>query len=132
MRKLNLLFVLILCSLFAGKALAQSDAIISKIVKNGNRMELTVVSSKPFRIGGNTHILYIAGKEFSLNKQNNVEGKGYITFYIPVEDYNKLNDGDFAWMSYGNKFTTAPDSKADPAVFLKGIANTWVLGTLKK
>lgn len=132
MRKLSILFIACISFLFSETVFAQSSANISKVIKNGQRMELTIVGSKPFRIGGNIHILHIGTKEFSLNKQNTIEGKGIITFYIPVEEYNALTEGEYVWMSYGNKFKKAPDPTVDPATFCKENTNCWALGKFSK
>jgi hypothetical protein len=133
MHKLNILFLTILSLLFTDKAFAQSDAFITKVVQNGQRMELTIIGSGPFRVGGNIHILHIGKKDFSLSKQKNAEGKGIITFYIPIEEFNALTEGEYVWMSYGNKFNKAPDPAIDPATFCKENPRTcWALGKFSK
>lgn len=132
MRKINLLFIVFICFIFSNTAFAQS-ASITKITKNGERMELTISDSKPFYVGGNTHILHIGKKDFSLNKQINKDGKGTIIFYIPVEEFNALSEGDYIWMSYGNKFKKMPDPTVDPASFCKkNPKKCWALGKFSK
>lgn len=132
MRKISFLFIAVISFIFSDIAFAQS-ASITKIIQNGQRMELTVSDSKPFYVGGNVHILHIGKKDFSLNKQINKDGKGAITFYIPVEEFNALTEGDYIWMSYGNKFKKKPDPTTDPAKFCKKNPKTcWALGKFSK
>lgn len=132
MRKLGLLFIASFSFIFSDIAFGQS-ASITKITQNGERMELTVSDSKPFYVGGNIHILHIGKKDFSLSKQNNKDGKGAITFYIPVTEFNTLTEGDYIWMSYGNKFKKAPDPTTDPTKFCKKNPKTcWALGKFSK
>lgn len=132
MRKLSLLFIACLNFIFSDIVFGQSAA-ITKIVQNGERIELTVSDSKDFYVGGNIHILHIGKKDFSLNKQINKEGKGAITFYIPLEEFNALTEGDYIWMSYGNKFKKKPDPATDPATFCKKNPKTcWALGKFSK
>lgn len=132
MRKIFLLFIICFSFIFSDTAFAQS-ASITKIIQNGERMELTISDSKPFYVGGNIHILHIGKKDFSLSKQNNKDGKGAITFYIPVQEFNALTEGDYIWMSYGNKFKKTPDPTIDPASFCKKNPETcWALGKFSK
>ncbi len=133
MQKLNLLFIACISFLVPDLASAQSDASVTKVVQNGQRIELTISASKPFYVGGNIHILHIGNKDFSLNKQKNMDGKGSITFYIPLEEFNNLTEGDYIWMSYGATFKKAPDPKTDPATFCRKNSKTcWALGKLSK
>lgn len=131
MRKLSLLFIVCLSFVFSDIAFGQSAA-ITKIIQNGERFELTVSDSKNFYVGGNIYILHVGKKDFSLSKQNNRDGKGAITFYIPVAEFNSLTEGDYIWMSYGNKFKKAPDPTVDPAKFCKKNKKCWALGKFSK
>lgn len=133
MRKISLLFIVCFTLILSDKALAQSDAAITKIIQNGARIELTVAASQAFYVGGNVYVLHIGKKDFSLSKQNNRDGKGSITFYIPTEEFNVLTEGDYVWMSYGNKFKKAPDPSVDPATFCKkNPKKCWALGKFSK
>lgn len=133
MKKLSLLFIACISFIFSNTAFAQSDAAITKIIQNGERMELTISSSKPFYVGGNIHILHIGKKDFSLSKQSNKDGKGVITFYIPIEEFNALTEGEYVWMSYGNKFHKVPDPTIDPTEFCNQNSKTcWALGKFSK
>lgn len=132
MRKLSLLLIACISFIFSDTASAQSAA-ITKIIQNGERMELTVSDSKEFYVGGNIYILHVGKKDFSLSKQNNRDGKGAITFYIPVAEFNALTEGDYIWMSYGNKFKKTPDPSVDPAKFCKkNPKKCWALGKFSK
>lgn len=131
MRKLSLLLIACFSIIFSDTAFAQSAA-VTKIIQNGERFELTVSDSKEFYVGGDIYILHVGKKDFSLNKQNNRDGKGTIIFYIPVTEFNALTDGDYIWMSYGNKFKKAPDSTVDPATFCKKNKRCWALGKFSK
>ena len=131
MRKLSFLFIACISFICLDIAFAQSAA-ITKIITNGERVELTVSDSKDFYVGGNIYILHIGKKDFSLSKQNNRNGKGAITFYIPVAEFNSLTEGDYIWMSYGNKFKKAPDPTVDPAKFCKKNKKCWALGKFAK
>lgn len=126
-------FLITLCFITANIAFAQSDAVITSIIKTELRIELTVKASEQFYFGANDYILHIGKKEFSLNKQTNDGGRGVITFYIPIEEFNTLFDGDYVWMSYGNVFKTNPDVSIDPATFCeKNSKVLWALGKLNK
>lgn len=132
MRKPSLLIIAFISFIFSDIAFAQS-ASITKIIQNGERIELTISNSQPFYVGGNIYILHIGKTDFSLSKQNNRDGKGAITFYIPVAEFNNLIEGDYIWMSYGNKFKKAPDPTIDPAKFCKKNSKTsWALGKFSK
>lgn len=133
MKKLQALLLVSICFILFNSATAQSNASISKIIQNGQRVEITISASKPFYVGGNIHILHIGGTDFSLSKQSNKEGKGSILFYIPTEEFNKLTEGDYVWMSYGNKFKKKPDPTTDPEKFCKKNSKTcWALGKFSK
>ena len=132
MQKLSLIFIAFISLVYSDTALGQSAA-ITKIIQNGERVELTVSDSKEFYVGGNVYILHVGKKDFSLSKQNNRDGKGAITFYIPVGEFNALTEGDYIWMSYGNKVKKAPDPTVDPAKFCKkNSKKCWALGKFSK
>ncbi|MBA3971668.1 MAG: hypothetical protein H0X46_05895 [Bacteroidetes bacterium] len=129
-------FILILLTslslLSFSKVSSQDKASITKVLLNGQRIELTITSSKPFYVGGNVHILHIGKKDFSLSKQSNLDGKGIITFYIPTEEFNALPEGEDVWMTYGDKFKKRTE-KRDPAVFCKKNPKVcWFLGKFSK
>ncbi len=131
MKKISLL--LILNILFYYFSFAQSTAVVSKIIQNGQRFELTITGEKPFYVGGNIHILHIGKQSFSLSKQLNMNGRGAIVFYISTDEFNSLNEGDYIWMSYGKKFKKTPASTEDPEKFCRKNSKTcWALGKFSK
>ena len=131
MRSLLLSLVIVLGIFIQTNARAQSASITS-IKQNGERTELTVSSDKKFYVGGNTHVLHIGNKEFSLNKQINSDGKGTIIFYIPAAEFAALTEGEDVWMTYGTKFRKNSEKK-DPAVFCKKNPKVcWYLGKFTK
>ena len=131
MKKISLL--LILNILFYYFSFAQSTVVVSKIIQNGQRFELTITGEKPFYVGGNIHILHIGKQSFSLSKQLNMNGKGAIVFYISTDEFNSLNEGDYIWMSYGKKFKKTPASTEDPEKFCRKNSKTcWALGKFSK
>ncbi len=132
-KKVILLFLASFTFIFSTSATAQSDVKITSINQTAQRVELTISASKPFYVGGNVHILHIGKKDFALSKQANKEGKGAITFYIPLEEFNSLTEGEYIWMSYGNKFRKTPEPTSDPAKFCKKNPKTcWALGKFSK
>ena len=131
MKKISLL--LILNILFYYFSFAQSTVVVSKIIQNGQRFELTITGEKPFYVGGNIHILHIGKQSFSLSKQLNMNGRGAIVFYISTDEFNSLNEGDYIWMSYGKKFKKTPASTEDPEKFCRKNSKTcWALGKFSK
>ena len=131
MKKISLL--LILNILFYYFSFAQSTAVVSKIIQNGQRFELTITGEKPFYVGGNIHILHIGKQSFSLSKQLNMNGRGALVFYISTDEFNSLNEGDYIWMSYGKKFKKTPASTEDPEKFCRKNSKTcWALGKFSK
>ncbi|MCX6294766.1 MAG: hypothetical protein NTX97_01660 [Bacteroidetes bacterium] len=108
MKKNTILLILFLSLIYSENFFAQSNAAISKIIQKGQRVELTITASKPFYVGGNMHILHIGNKDFTHYKQTKKNGKGILTFLIPIEDFNSLVQGDVVWMSYGNLLKENP------------------------
>ena len=99
----TLLFGIIIVLSFSQVALAQEKAKtkISLIKQNEKNVTFTVTSTKEFYVGGNKHVLHIGGKHFDLYEQNNDEGKGTLTFFIPKNDFNSLKDGMPVYLVYG-------------------------------
>jgi hypothetical protein len=132
MRSIFSSLVIVFSMFIYGTATAQSTASITSVKQNGERMEVTVSSAKKFYVGGNTHVLHIGTKEFSLNKQLNTDGKGTIIFYIPSAEFDALPEGEEVYMTYGSKFRkgTAPEEVAE---FCKQNPNVcWYLGKFTK
>ena len=116
---------------FSVNAVAQSNVKteITTVKQNAETIEFTVESAKPFYYGGNIYILHIGNKDFKYSKQTKTEGKGILTFLIPIADWNSLTGGDDVWMTYGNLFKTSPDQKVDiKALCEKSPDKCWYLG----
>jgi hypothetical protein len=116
---------------FSANVTAQEKAKteITSVKQNVQTVEFTVESTKPFYMGGNIHILHIGNKDFKYSKQAKEDGKGILTFLIPVADWTALTDGDAVWMTYGNLFKTAPDQQTDiKALCEKSPDKCWYLG----
>ena len=114
----NRILLLLFCAIlicFSANAIAQEKATteITTVIQNEQTVEFTIESSKPFYFGGNIHILHIGNKDFTYSKQSKNDGKGILTFLIPVADWNALTEGAAIWMTYGNLFKTAPDNETE-------------------
>jgi len=106
---------------------------ISSVEQKEQTVEFTITSSRPFYSGNNIHILHIGKKDFSLSKQYKKDKTGVITFFIPLDDFNGLTEGDDVWMSYGNKLRSDADERKDIKRFCKKNEKTcWSLGKFSK
>lgn len=134
LRLVILCFVVLTASALALKAQVKTQAQvrITSIIQKNKTVELTVVSTQPFTIGANFHVLHIGVKDFDLSKQNNIKGKGYITFLIPEAEFNSIPDGMFAWLSYGDNYNNI-DRQPDVQALCKSAPETcWIIGNLNK
>ena len=105
---------------------------VYSIKQNNSIVEVTIVSTKPFIVGGNAYLLYIGQQRFTLNRQEKKDGKGYITFLIPQKDFSALEDGADIWLLYGDINTTTSQS-IDFTTYAKENPHTcWSIGKLKK
>jgi len=96
---------------------------------NGDNVEYTLTSDKPFYFADNTYILHIGLNEFKIYKQWKVDGKGKMMFVIPVNDYNKLMAGDDEWLTYGNKLHKEAGVEMNVEAECKQLPNScWWLG----
>lgn len=105
---------------------------VYSIKQNNSIVELTLVSTKPFIIGGNAYILYIGQQRFTLNKQEIKEGKNSITFLIPQKDFSALVDGTSMWLLYGDLNTITNQSHDFNAFAQENPHTCWAIGKLKK
>lgn len=125
---------------FSGNIAAQGAAKteITSVRQNAETVEFTIESTKPFYVGGNVHILHIGNKDFTRSKQTKKDGKGTLTFLIPLAEWNALTDGADMWMTYGNLFKISPDQNTDiKSLCAKSPSKCWYLnkfsaGLLKK
>ncbi|MGZ4034629.1 MAG: hypothetical protein ACXVDT_15615 [Bacteroidia bacterium] len=125
---------------FSVNCIAQDNAKakITSVTQNAQTVEFTVESTKPFYVGGNVHILHVGNKDFKLSRQTKKDGKGILTFLIPVSEWNSLTEGADVWITYGDLFKNATDQQTDiKALCEKNPQKCWYLnkftsGLLKK
>jgi hypothetical protein len=104
MKKIFVLFFsLVIVAFFSGNAVAQEKAKteITTVKQKGTTVRVSLASSKPFIFGSNRYILYIGNKSFMLNEQSHKNGKGYMTFLIPADEFKTLGEGANMYLSYG-------------------------------
>jgi hypothetical protein len=94
--------VALLCAATATYALEKAKIKLANARQKGQTVSVTLSSSKPLRVGGNRYVLHIGAKDFVRSQQTKSKGKGTISFLIPINEFNKLNDGEVMYMSYGN------------------------------
>ncbi len=128
----SLLFVCFLC-FAAANAQEKVKTVISYLKLNNKTVELTVVSTKPFIVGGNMYILYLGNKQIRLSRQSKKDGKGIITFLIPLDDFKQAKDGVDIWMVYGDYILDEGNTAIDfAALYKENPLTCWPLGKLKK
>src|ERR1039457_5440086 len=130
MKKITaLFFTLAIMLFFTGNTVAQEKAKteITTVKQKGETVHFTLTSSKPFIFGNNRYVLYIGEKEFFRLEQSKKNGKGYMTFYIPIQDFNNLREGDGIYLSYGT-VDTGDENLEEVA---KG-CRCWSLGKFSK
>ena len=136
MKRLIILFITCISIFyFSGIAIAQEKAKteITSVKQNGQTIEFIIASDKPFYVGGNIHILHIGSKDFTHSRQTKNNGKGTLTFLIPITDFNSLTEDDNVWISYGNLLKETPDEKTDiKAMCEKSPQKCWYLGKFSK
>src|SRR5579871_2710315 len=98
-----LFFSLLIAAFFLGNAIAQEKpkTEVTSVKQKGTTVRFSLTSSKSFIFGSNRYILYIGNKAFMLNEQSHKNGKGYMTFLIPVDEFKQLGDGANMYLSYG-------------------------------
>lgn len=110
MRKAVLFFSVVLGTFCCLPAIAQQlvTTEISSVQMNGKNVDFTIVSSRPFIFAGNRYVLHAGSKEFFRYQQSKDNGKGVITFFVPVDDFNNLREGAGMYLTYGD----GPDNEA--------------------
>lgn len=91
-----------LCAASIAHAIEKAKVKLAGAKQKGQTVSLTLSSSKPFRVGGNRYVLHIGAKDFVRSQQTKSKGKGTISFLIPIDEFNRLNDGEVMYISYGN------------------------------
>ena len=100
------------------------------MAQKGKDVTFTVLSSKYFHFGGNTYVLHIGNKDFTRNRQTKKNGEGVMTFYIPADDFKKLNAGTAIYITYGH--TENSDEKELEELSKTNEFPCWYLGKLNK
>lgn len=133
MKNLTILFLgLFIIFGTAGNAVAQAKPQVkfASAKQNGSTVSFTLTSNKPFRMGGNMYLLHINNKDFTRSKQNTSNGKGTITFYVPVAEVNEFKEGADMYLTYGRLFRNGQDEMKE--LSLQAQARCWDLGNFSK
>ena len=95
-----------LFSLSSLSAIAQAmpNAQVASAIKKAQTIELTIDAPEPFYVGGNVFLLQIGQTIFHKYNQTDVDGKGKLTYLIPMVDFAKLSDGEAMFITYGELF----------------------------
>lgn len=88
-------------STFDAYAQAVPNSQVGTVIKKAQAIELTIDAPEPFYVGGNIFLLRVGNSIFSKYNQTDVDGKGKLTYLIPLSDYAKLIDGDKMFLTYG-------------------------------
>ncbi len=117
------------------KSLAQDKGKIEVLSakQKGETVEFSILSTTPFYVGGNMHILHICNKEFKLSKLINKDEQHIMTFFIPASEFNSLTDGENIWLTYGEPVNRTKEKKKVLEVMSKDASRTcWEVGKFKK
>jgi hypothetical protein len=91
-------------STFDARAQAVPKAQVGTLVKKVQTIELTIDAPEPFYVGSNVFLLQIGQTIFHKYNQTDVDGKGKLTYLIPMVDFAKLSDGEAMFITYGELF----------------------------
>ena len=126
------LFLGLMLVLLGGAVAAREKALvkIGSMQQKGKDVAFAVVGSQYFRIGGNIYVLHIGEREFAHGRVSKSNGKGTVTYYIPLAEFNKLQDGTNVYLTYGR-------SGHETEQKLEGMSKEpnfpcWLLGKLSK
>ena len=132
MKKIFTLFLGgMLALLCTGTVLAQTKAVtrIVSVKQKENDVNFNLSSSKPFIFGSNRYELHIGTSEFFRNTQSVKDGKGSMTFFIPAEAYNNLQEGSEIFLCYGHM---AKGDKVNMEQLSKVSNKCWQLGKFSR
>jgi hypothetical protein len=130
MKKILFLSCTLIITLFVAgdvSAQAKSKVEISSVKQKAETVRFMLSSSKPFMVGDNRYILHIGDKEFSRYEQSKNNGKGYITFLMYTDDFDKLENDKKVYLTYGSV-----SEEADMEKLSKQSARCWSLGKFSK
>ena len=74
---------------FDAYAQAVPNSQVGTVIKKAQTIELTIDAPEPFYVGGNIFLLRVGNSIFSKYNQTDVDGKGKLTYLIPLSDYGK-------------------------------------------
>jgi hypothetical protein len=134
MKKSKALIFTLGMMLFCSFATTAQDKLKTKLTadkKNPKVLAYTITSTNEFYVGNNKHILRIGNKEFDLYEQNNIDGKGKITFFIPKADYDLLKEGTRAYLTYGEIGDNENDTEIEK-LCKQNLSPCWSLGRFSK
>ena len=125
-----LVFILALIGIFQENLIAQTKPVdkVASVKESGHNILFSITSTKPFVFGNNRYVLYIGRKEFKQYEQSKKNGRGLITFFIPVSDFKNLQDGEGMFLCYGSIEVEELDMDA----LAKQSRKCWALGKFKK
>lgn len=123
-------FSIVIMLFFSGNVIAQEKAKtqITSVKQKSEIIRFSLTSSKPFIFGSNKYILYIGNKEFTRNEQSHKNGKGYMTFLVPADDFDRLQDGSNIYLTYGEVSVEEVDMDA----MSNSSRRCWSLGKFSK
>ncbi len=99
--------------------------------KEKETVVITVSSKRDFYVGNNVYMLYIGNSRYELSEQvNDGDGTGIIHFFLPVQDFEKAENGTPMYLSYGE--LEVPDGMTVEALCRENFCPCWSLGKLNK
>lgn len=133
MKNFILLPIFLFSSLLPAITFAQQkqDIYIELVKQNNNTVEFTLVANTPFYVGGNVYVLHIGDKNFHLSQQDNDDkNRGYLKFFIPLNEFAELKDGSTVYLTYGYLDVTAEQDVQ--TLYNNDPAHCWVAGKFNK
>ncbi len=103
---------------------------VSTIQQKGNMVAITVLSSQPFKVGGNVYVLHIGGTTFAHGKQSRVNGKGSLVYYLQKSQFDALNEGAKMFLTYGKAGGSSEDNLTEMSA--SATFPCWALGNFSK
>lgn len=125
-RVVNLSFLLLFFTAFTYGQTKQPA--LTQMVKNEQKVKISIVSSEHFIVGSRPWALYIGDKIFTRSQQFDEDKSSTLVFYIPIEDFEALEDHTNIVLCYGI-YNKVKDDEPEDYTF-KGIH--WQLGPLRK
>lgn len=126
----TLFFSIAIVMLFSGGVMAQDKpkTELTSVKQKSGTVHFNLTSSKPFIFGSNRYVLYVGTKEIFLHEQGQNNGKGYISFFMDRADFDKLIDGSWIYLTYGD----VEVANTDMSELAKESPRCWSLGVFQK